>query len=176
MALDLGGILSLLETLKLSPRFSVCLLIVPAHLKKQWRDDVLLKHFFTNCMIKLIDGEFHFKLIDKSRGELGHIKIMSYSKFGREKEKSLKEMSDIFDLILIDEAHRFRDEKTNAWKNIQLLKKKLSYKEETGYDVSEGIRNRFVLLSATPLNNRISDLINLFKIFLDRDLRDLTRQ
>lgn len=153
-----------------------CLLIVPAHLKHQWRDEVLLTNFFSNCLIKPIDGEYHFKLIDKSIGELGNVKIISDSKFSRENVNSLQHMSNLFDLILIDEAHRFRNENTNAWNNIQLLKKKSDYKEESGQNVSEGIRNRFILLSATPLNNRISDLINIFKIFIDRDLRDLTRQ
>jgi len=154
-----------------------CLLIVPAHLRKQWRDDVLLKVFFTNCSIISIDGEYHFKLIDKEAGALGELKIMSYSKFVRlsaDKPESLNHLSDQFDVILIDEAHRFRDENTNAWNNIQFLKKKVSYIGELGYD-KESIRNRFILLTATPLNNRISDLLNLFKIFLDRDLRDLTR-
>ncbi len=152
------------------------LLIIPAHLKRQWRDEVLLKNFFNNCVVNLIDGEFYFRLIDKQKGEIGKIRIMSYSKFTRLKEESLRKMADEFDIILIDEAHRFRDEKTNAWNNIQYLKKKTSYVVETGHGVKEGIRNRFILLSATPLNNRISDLINIFKIFLDRDLRDLSRQ
>lgn len=154
-----------------------CLLIVPAHLRKQWKEEVLLKNFFTNCFTRNLDGEFHFKLIDESIGELGYIKIISDSKFSRETDSSLNEMSDLFDLILIDEAHRFRNEESKSWNNIQLLKKKQKFKEElSGQDLKEGIRNRFILLSATPLNNRISDLINLFKIFLDRDLRDLTRQ
>lgn len=153
-----------------------CLLIVPAHLKSQWKDDVLLKSFFTNCIIKPIDGEYHFKLIDQNSGDLGHIKIISDAKFSRESEEALREMSDLFDLMLVDEAHRFRNDDTNAWKNIQLLKKKVTYEEKGENNIEEGIRNRFILLTATPLNNRISDLINIFKVFLDRDLRDLTRQ
>jgi len=161
---------------KWEKRGKAALLIVPAHLKKQWRDDVLLRYFFTNCVINLIDGDFYFKLIDKNRGEIGKIRIMSYSKFARLKEESVQRLSDEFDIILIDEAHRFRNEDTNAWRNIQHLKKKVSYEIETGHGVVEGIRNRFILLSATPLNNRISDLLNLFRTFLDRDLRDLSRQ
>lgn len=146
------------------------LLIVPAHLRKQWRDDVLLRNFFANCIVHSIDGEFYFRLVDREKGELGKVRIVSYSKFTRLTKDSLAKLSDDFDLILIDEAHRFRDENTNAWKNVQFLKKKLAY----GGD--NKVRNRFVLLSATPLNNRISDLVNIFKIFLDRDLRDLGRQ
>lgn len=152
------------------------LLIVPAHLKKQWRDDVILRHFFTNCIINPIDGDFFFKLVDKSRGHIGDIRIISYSKFTRLEKDSLRRLSDEFDIILIDEAHRFRNDDTKAWNNVQFLKKKISYEIETGHGVPEGIRNRFILLSATPLNNRISDLLNLFRIFLDRDLRDLSRQ
>lgn len=161
---------------KWEKRGKAALLIVPAHLKKQWRDDVLLRHFFPNCVINLIDGDFYFKLIDKNRGDIGKIRILSYSKFTRLKEESLRRLADEFDIILIDEAHRFRDETTDAWNNIQYLKKKISYTIEMGHGVPEGIRNRFILLSATPLNNRISDLLNLFKVFLDRDLRDLSRQ
>lgn len=161
---------------KWNERGKGCLLIVPAHLKKQWKNDVLLRNFFTNCFTRNIDGEFYFKLIDESIGELGYLKIISDAAFSRENEFSLQEMGNIFDLILIDEAHRFRNDDTNAWNNIQLLKKKTQYKEISGNDVEEGIRNRFILLSATPLNNRISDLINIFKVFIDRDLRDLTRQ
>lgn len=153
-----------------------CLLVVPAHLKSQWKDDVLIKSFFNNCIIKYIDGEFYFKITDPNSGELGYVKIISDAKFSRANEESLQEMSDFFDLILIDEAHRFRNDDTNAWNNIQLLKKKLNYKETSEDGVKEGIRNRFILLSATPLNNSISDLINIFKVFIDRDLRDLTRQ
>jgi len=151
------------------------LLIVPAHLRRQWRDDVLSTYFFTNCVIKPIDGEYYFGLVDKTQGHLGRVRIVSYSKFTRLSKETLKAFSDEFDVILIDEAHRFRDDKTAAWHNVQELKKKSSYTVDVA-GVSEGIRNRFILLSATPLNNRISDVINIFKTFLDRDLRDLARQ
>ncbi len=162
---------------KWKERGKAALLIVPAHLKKQWRDDVLMRNFFMNCIMNFIDGEFYFNLVDKTRGkEIGKIRIISYSKFTRLKEESLRRLADDFDIVLIDEVHRFKDENTNAWKNVHHLKKKVSYKIESGRGVEEGIRNRFVLLSATPLNNSISDLLNIFKIFLDRDLRDLSRQ
>lgn len=152
------------------------LLIVPAHLKAQWKEDVFLKYFFSNCLVKNIDGEYTFDLIDKEAGKLGRVRIESYSKFGRMEEEELMELSNDYDLILIDEAHRFRDENTYAWKNIQVLKKKSGYTSEIGRGIPEGIRNRFILLTATPLNNSIDDLKNLLRVFLDRDYRDLERQ
>jgi len=152
------------------------LLIVPAHLKAQWKEEVLLKHFFADCIAKNIDGDFVFELIDKEIGKLGRVRIESYSKFGRMEKKELRRISNEYDLILIDEAHRFRDEKTNAWKNIQDLKKKSGYTSEIGRGIPEGIRNRFILLTATPLNNSIEDLKNLIRVFIDRDYRDLERQ
>ena len=152
------------------------LLIVPAHLKSQWKEDVLLKHFFSNCIMKSIDGEFVFDLIDKEFGRLGRVRIESYSKFSRMGEEELRRLSDEYDIVLIDEAHRFRDKNTRAWNNIQVLKKKTTYKSEIGRGIPESIRNRFILLTATPLNNSIEDLKNLLKVFLDRDFRDLERQ
>ena len=84
-------------------------------------------------------------------------------------------MSDLFDLILVDERIDSEMMTLTPGKH-STIKKKVKYEEMGENNVEEGVRNRFILLTATPLNNRISDLINIFKVFLDRDLRDLTRQ
>jgi hypothetical protein len=59
-----------------------------------------------------------------------------------------------YDLVVIDESHNFRNKKTPRQDS------------ETRYDrlmrkiVKEGVRTRVLMLSATPVNNRLADLRN----------------
>jgi superfamily II DNA/RNA helicase len=70
-----------------------------------------------------------------------------------------------FDLIIVDEAHRFRNQSTEMYKQLQALCK--SERRNNGY--VEG-RKKVMLLSATPLNNRPEDLKNLILLFQDAAL------
>lgn len=63
-----------------------------------------------------------------------------------------------YDLILIDEAHKFRNRQTKRWKNARVLRFK---------DDDKTFQNKFILLTATPLNNTIWDIYNLIKLFSD---------
>ncbi len=59
-----------------------------------------------------------------------------------------------YDLVVIDESHNFRNKKTPR------------QGEETRYDrlmrriIKEGVKTRVLMLSATPVNNRLADLKN----------------
>ncbi len=59
-----------------------------------------------------------------------------------------------YDLVIIDESHNFRNKKTPRQGN------------ETRYDrlmrriIKEGVKTRVLMLSATPVNNRLADLRN----------------
>ena len=78
--------------------------------------------------------------------------------------KSLKNLRNI-EIIIIDEAHRFRNQDTKSYENLKNL-----------------CRNKIViLLTATPFNNKPSDILSLLKLFitpkksiitLDNDLED----
>src|SRR6185369_7265413 len=58
-----------------------------------------------------------------------------------------------YDLVVIDESHNFRNKSTHKGK-------------ESRYDrlmrkiIKEGVRTRVLMLSATPVNNRLADLRN----------------
>ncbi len=54
-----------------------------------------------------------------------------------------------FKYVLIDEAHRFRNEATQAYNNL--------------FQICSG--KKVILVSATPLNNRLSDILNQLKLF-----------
>jgi len=63
--------------------------------------------------------------------------------------KILKKGTDRYDYIVIDEAHRFRNEATQSY--AELL------------DICRG--KKVILVTATPLNNRINDIFSQLKLF-----------
>jgi len=115
------------------------LLIVPASIVDQWRD-LLEKD-------GLSDETPYFGLSIDGIG----IKIISESKFSNHSEDEVRKEYGDFDVVLIDEAHRFRNSEPERYKNIQKLKEKT-----------------FILLTATPLNNTVRDLKNIISIFTNQ--------
>ena len=74
-----------------------------------------------------------------------------------------------YDLVIVDEAHRFRNDSSGAFDLLQRLCKTST--RRTGDD-GQPLRKKVILISATPLNNRPSDLRNLLALF--QDLKDST--
>lgn len=75
-----------------------------------------------------------------------------------------------YDLIVIDESHNFRNKKTPQAEG------------ETRYDrlmrkiIHEGVKTRVLMLSATPVNNRLADLRNQISFATEGDDRALIEQ
>ncbi|WP_411967892.1 helicase-related protein [Haloferax sp. YSSS75] len=131
-----------------------CLLIVPANLTDQWED--LLQDATDE------DGDPFFGLeIDGT-----HIDVMSISKFQNLSYEDVNALREKFDVLLIDEAHRFRNfgkwrpnpdddddyKGTRRHANLRLLRDKT-----------------MILLTATPLNNSATDLKNLIGLFTGKN-------
>lgn len=74
-----------------------------------------------------------------------------------------------YDLVIVDEAHRFRNDATGQFEELQRLCKTPGERLD-----EEGARmaKKVILVSATPLNNRPADLRNLLSLF--QDLRKST--
>ncbi len=74
-----------------------------------------------------------------------------------------------YDLIIVDEAHKFRNDTAEAYSNLQKL-----CKTPTNHILKDNTKagKKIILVSATPLNNRPSDIRNL--IYLFQDGRDST--
>ena len=68
-----------------------------------------------------------------------------------------------YDLILVDEAHKFRNHRSQQFENLQVICK--SGRENTGS--VEGFEKKVVLISATPLNNKPEDIYYLISLFQD---------
>lgn len=68
-----------------------------------------------------------------------------------------------FDLIIVDEAHNFRSDTADRYDKLQRICK--APRVNDGF--IDGARKKVMLLSATPLNNRPSDFLNLLLLFQD---------
>ena len=78
---------------------------------------------------------------------------------GKENYKNPEE----FDLIIVDEAHGFRSDAAGRYDELQRICK--SPRINDGF--IDGTRKKVMLLSATPLNNRPEDFLNLILLFQD---------
>lgn len=76
---------------------------------------------------------------------------------------------DRFDLVIVDEAHKFRNDTADAYDELQRI-----CKTPTRRRLKDNLltRKKIILVSATPLNNRPMDIRNLIGLF--QDLKDST--
>jgi len=78
-------------------------------------------------------------------------KFISHSELSRLNDKDIQRYRD-FDVILIDEAHNLRNRSTSRYEKIQSIGRK---------------DKKYILLTATPVQNSVRDLDNIIKIFAD---------
>jgi len=127
-----------------------CLLIVPANLTEQWKD--LLQDDTDE------DGNPYFGLeVDGT-----HLDVMSISKFQNLTYDEAQELKDRFDVVLIDEAHRFRNH--GKWRPNP--EHDDDYKGTRRHANLRQLRGKtMIMLTATPINNSATDLENLISLF-----------
>ena len=116
------------------------LVVYPPTLEKNWKSTFKefrideKCHFIANGSLnKIVEGDHNFA--DKER----------------------------YDLILVDEAHKFRNHRSQQFENLQIICK--SGRENIG--AVEGYEKKIVLISATPLNNKPEDIYYLISLFQD---------
>lgn len=69
--------------------------------------------------------------------------------------------AEVFDLVIVDEAHTFRNDNSGRYDELQRICKT----PRTGDGFIPGTQKKVMLLSATPLNNRPEDFRNLILLF-----------
>ncbi|MCS7074564.1 MAG: DEAD/DEAH box helicase family protein, partial [Bacteroidia bacterium] len=73
-----------------------------------------------------------------------------------------------YDLIIVDEAHKFRNHTTGVFQNLQLICKS----PRTNIGLIEGVQKKVILVTATPLNNKPEDIF--YQILMFQDARQST--
>lgn len=68
-----------------------------------------------------------------------------------------------YDLIIVDEAHKFRNHTTGAFQNLQLICKS----PRTTKGLIDGWQKKVILVTATPLNNKPDDIFYQIQMFQD---------
>ncbi len=77
---------------------------------------------------------------------------------------------DAFDLVVIDESHNFRNRPANKYGEDGNLLRKSRYNRLLEDIVQSGCKTQVLMLSATPVNNRLTDLENQIRLITeDRD-------
>ncbi|MFV0188020.1 helicase-related protein [Empedobacter falsenii] len=84
---------------------------------------------------------------------------------------SLHKLKDLekYDLVIVDEAHKFRNDSAEAYNTLQKI-----CKSKTKHRLKDGSKadKKVMLITATPLNNRPSDIAN--QVYLFQDAKDST--
>lgn len=95
-----------------------------------------------------------------------NIKVLSLGKLEEiiNPEKLGVGNAEDFDIIVVDESHKFRNDYTLMYQQLQLICK-IPRKYADG---SGDIRKKVILISATPLNNRPEDIENQLYLFQDK--------
>lgn len=119
-------------------RYTNVLVVFPPALEKNWRKE--FKRFGITRYAQFV-----------SNGSLNKI-IAGEGNF-REKGE--------YDLVIVDEAHNFRGNTAARYDDLQLICKTPRVNE----GMVKGRQKKVMLLSATPLNNRPTDLLNLLLLF-----------
>lgn len=68
-----------------------------------------------------------------------------------------------YDLIIVDEAHKFRNHTTGVFQKLQLICKS----PRANIGLIDGLQKKVILVSATPLNNRPDDIFYQIQMFQD---------
>jgi superfamily II DNA or RNA helicase len=120
--------------------YTKILVVYPPAVEKNWKDT--FKDFQLDKYTKFITNGSIQKILD------GHQDYWN-------KEE--------YDLVIVDEAHKFRNHTSAAFNNLQLLCKS----PRVNRGLIDGLQKKVILVSATPLNNRPDDIFYQIQMFQD---------
>ena len=121
---------------------SKILIVYPPALEDNWKKTIKDFHIWNNCSF-ISTGSLH-KVIDNE--------ILDYPN------------ADEYDLIVIDEAHKFRNDTSQMYEKLQTITK--TDRRIPGVDGD--VKKKVMLLTATPLNNHPADIENQVYLFQDK--------
>lgn len=94
--------------------------------------------------------------LSRDKGEVGHLNLATLNWSN-------------YDLVVIDESHNFRNNKKNSTKPEE-KQNKTRYEKLIDDIISSGVTTKVLLLSATPVNNKLQDLQNQISLIAGEDV------
>lgn len=122
------------------------LIVTPSSLRQQWKQELNEKFLIP---VSILDPKSKDALLARSGGGKGEVLICSYE-FALRNEQSLLHA---WDLVVADEAHRLRNHWTGKGKVAETMAHLIRGAHKT------------VLLTATPLQNKLEELYGLVSVF-----------
>lgn len=107
--------------------------------------------------------------------DFSNLAVFSHTDFNREGEwpERFKRIADIADIIIVDEAHHFRNQGRQG--DLEIGKKRSRYYKFMDL-IHEGNPNKkLFMLTATPINNKLTDLRHMIELFTNRDEAHFSR-
>ncbi len=117
------------------------LVVYPPHLERNWKST--FRQFGIDKHTKFVSNGSLHKILENKNEEYWP--------------------KEDYDLILVDEAHKFRNHKSNMFNDLQVICKSSRSVEGN----VRGTRKKIILISATPLNNRPEDIYYQLQLFTD---------
>lgn len=117
------------------------LILTPPSLVDQWVSELAEKF---NLNFKIIESESDWEKHDLVIASIDRVKVYDKNK-GDFRHSKAHEIQ--WGLLIVDEAHKLKDKSTRRWEFVDKLKKK-----------------RFLVLTATPFQNDLLELYNLFHL------------
>ncbi|MCZ2142503.1 MAG: hypothetical protein LC102_03620 [Ignavibacteriales bacterium] len=125
--------------------YTKILVVYPPALEINWKNT--FRDFGLDSYTKFItNGSLH-KIV---KGDLDYWELQDY------------------DLVIVDEAHKFRNHETEGFKNLQRI-----CKAPKNIDDVKDKRKKVVLVTATPLNNKPEDILHQISLFQDTKMSTL---
>lgn len=122
------------------------LIVTPSSLRQQWKQELYEKFLIS---ASILDPKSKDTLLAQTSGRQGEVLICSYE-FAQRHEQALLRT---WDLIVADEAHRLRNYWTGKGKTAEAVSHIVAGAHKT------------VLLTATPLQNKLEELYGLVSVF-----------
>ena len=129
--------LMLIERYVKKERKNVVLMVPAAARESVWETTI------NKYMPEIMDGFYPFKVIN-------HTDLLSEKKMGL-----ISQIADQAEIIIIDEAHHFRNRSSNRYRKLFEM-------------MGTGNKKQLFMLTATPINNSFLDLQHLIELFTQR--------
>lgn len=136
----------ILKELRLRDKANRVLIVAPQHLLGQWQGELREKFDLES---QILDTESRALLNKRQESWWGPgITLVSLQMLARLDGKPLRELREFaFDVLIVDEAHRVRNRNSKAHRALRDVR-----------------RERTLLLTATPIQTRVSDLLSLVQL------------
>ena len=126
------------------------LIITPPALVEQWREELASKFGLTDFVANY-DPEFR-ELGSRAWAAFPRVIASLATARRREHRRAIKNI--VYDLVIVDEAHHLKNRSSVSWKFVNALQKKY-----------------ILMLTATPVQNRLDELYNLITILKPGQLK-----